>query len=175
MGEKKAPVVKKIKIIVNLLRQEKVELLMCPLPSCSFPLSSLHVCISWFRCDRETLFPPDQRLNFRIMPETVTWLVISDGMGDGGLEWVLASWETKPESWEDTLLSRWAPAEGIWRRLWTGNHISTHTSTHSVRINNRAVITIPAAMFSFPLSVSFRRILPCRLGRGKQGKARMKN
>lgn len=45
------------------------------------------------------------------------WLVMSEGMGDGGLEWVLASWETKPESWEETLLSRWAPAEGIWRRL----------------------------------------------------------
>lgn len=45
------------------------------------------------------------------------WLVISEGMGDGGFEWVLASWETKPESWEETLLSRWAPEEGIWRRL----------------------------------------------------------
>lgn len=53
-----------------------------------------------------------------------TWLVMSEGMGDGGLEWVLASWETKPESWEETLLSRCAPAEGIWRRLRTGYHIS---------------------------------------------------
>lgn len=52
-----------------------------------------------------------------------TWLVISEGMGDGGLEWVFASWDTKPESWEETLLSRWAPAEGIWRRLETEKHI----------------------------------------------------
>lgn len=51
---------------------------------------------------------------------TTTWLATSDGMGEGGLEWVLASWETNPESWEETLLSRWAPAEGIWRRLLTG-------------------------------------------------------
>lgn len=34
------------------------------------------------------------------------WLAMSEGMGDGGFEWVLASWDTKPESWEDTLLSR---------------------------------------------------------------------
>lgn len=58
------------------------------------------------------------------MAETATWLVMSEGMGDGGLECMLASWDTKPESWEETLLSRWAPAEGIWRRLSTGYHIS---------------------------------------------------
>lgn len=50
---------------------------------------------------------------------------MSEGMGDGGLECVLASWETKPESWEETLLSRWAPAEGICRRLLGGRHVST--------------------------------------------------
>lgn len=43
---------------------------------------------------------------------------MSEGIGDGGFDRVLASWDTKPESWEETLLSRWAPAEGIWRRLW---------------------------------------------------------
>lgn len=48
-----------------------------------------------------------------VITKAATWLVISEGMGDGGLEWVLASWDTKPESWEETLLSRWAPAEGI--------------------------------------------------------------
>lgn len=59
-----------------------------------------------------------------------TWLVISDGMGDGGLEWVLASWETKPESWEETLLSRWAPAEGIWSKLLAGYHNSIKLRIH---------------------------------------------
>ena len=54
---------------------------------------------------------------------TATWLVMSEGMGDGGLECALASWDTKPESWEETLLSRWAPADGIWRRLGTGGHM----------------------------------------------------
>lgn len=63
-----------------------------------------------------------------IIAETATWLVISEGMGDGGFEWVLASWETKPESWEETLLSRWAPEEGIWRRLLTGNRIGVKFS-----------------------------------------------
>lgn len=55
-------------------------------------------------------------------PPFLTWLVMSDGMGDGGLERVLASCETNPESWEETLLSRWAPAEGIWSRLLEEHH-----------------------------------------------------
>lgn len=51
---------------------------------------------------------------------------MSEGMGDGGLECVLASWDTKPESWEETLLSRWAPAEGIWRRLKHNKPVNLH-------------------------------------------------
>lgn len=58
------------------------------------------------------------------MTENVTWLVMSEGIGDGGLDSVLASCDTKPESWEETLLSRWAPAEGIWRRLWRRHPIT---------------------------------------------------
>jgi len=69
-------------------------------------------------------------MNSVIMAEATTWLVMSEGMGDGGFEWVLASWDTKPESWEETLLSRWAPAEGIRRRLWTGEHIRVNPIGH---------------------------------------------
>lgn len=64
-------------------------------------------------------------MSFYSLVGTITWLVMSEGIGDGGLECMLASWETKPESWEETLLSRWAPAEGICRRL-SGGGMSVH-------------------------------------------------
>lgn len=67
--------------------------------------------------------------------------MMSEGMGDGGLECVLASWDTKPESWEETLLSRWAPAEGIWRRL-----------KHNKTVNSRYFLT-----YSFTTWTHFQR------------------
>lgn len=72
---------------------------------------------------KSCVFPLNE-LNFYSLVGSFTWLVMSDGMGDGGLECVLASWETKPESWEETLLSRWAPAEGICRRLPGRRYVS---------------------------------------------------
>lgn len=59
---------------------------------------------------------------------------MSEGMGDGGLECVLASWETKPESWEETLLSRWAPAEGICRRLSGGRYVSIDPTRKEISV-----------------------------------------
>lgn len=82
-------------------------------------------------------------MHFHGLVGSFTWLVMSEGMGDGGLECVLASWETKPESWEETLLSRWAPAEGICSRLSGGRRVSRDPTRKEIR-SDQSVLTVVA-------------------------------
>lgn len=94
------------RIIVELLRQESAVVAVSSCPAAGIPGACKSALCSWFSCDKIPHFLLIKEEKFNIMAETATWLVMSEGMGDGGLDWLLASWETKPESWEETLLSR---------------------------------------------------------------------
>ena len=90
------------RMIVDLLQQERgVIFVVSSCPAALLPEESPELrspLCAWFCCLENPSVPHDQRINFSVMAETATWLAMSEGMGDGGLEWVLASWDTKPES-----------------------------------------------------------------------------